>query len=272
MKIILIALLLTTYTDLLAQQKPYCSSKSVQDSLFQHYSRRAHEFGLEDMRWVQTFDTLIAICPNISEAYQERALAYVLSGNVVKVFENIDKAVELEPRRWLPYRGYLHCIFAKQYEKGIADFEAAEMMMPNAFTMDHSFSFFMAMAHTGLKNYEKAESYFLKDIATQKRGEGQNDIHYNTLLYFGIMHYLNNDLDKAEIRLRECLQLYEQHPTANYYMALILKATGDKQNQVYFEKAKQYLNDGYKINEPNSYLVPYPLQVTPADLDTEEKN
>jgi tetratricopeptide (TPR) repeat protein len=266
MKIKELLLIILASAPVFAQNPPDCSLKNVQDSLFRHYAKRAHQFRLDETSWVQTFDTLIAICPNISEAYQERAFAFILSKNIEKVFENLDRAVELEPRRWLAYRGYLHCIFAGQYEKAIADLEAAEQMMPHAFTMDHSFSFFLAMAYTGLGNYEKAEAYFLKDIATQKRGAGQNDIHYNTLLYFGIMHYLNNELDRAEARLQECLRLYEQHPTANYYMGLIMKATGNSQRDLYFDRARQYIQDGYMINEPNSYLVPYPYQVTLADL------
>ncbi|MCE6987528.1 tetratricopeptide repeat protein [Dyadobacter sp. CY323] len=272
MKIILIVLILCTSVPIFAQNAVDCSQKQVQDSLFNTYSKKAHEFSLNDKEWVQIYDSLISICPNISEAYQERGLAYLVSGDTSQLFANIDKAAELDRTRWLPYRGYLHCIYAKNYQKAITDFEEAEKLMPNAFTMDHSFSFYLAMAHTGLGNFEKAETYFLKDIATQKRGTGQNDIHYNTLLYFGIMHFLNNELDKSETRLRECLQLYEQHPTANYYMALIMKATGNKQQAAFFEKAKQYSQEGYKINEPNSYLVPYPYQVSMADLGLKENN
>ena len=272
MKLTAVLLILCTSVPIFAQSSVDCSQKEVQDSLFHTYSKKAHEFALDDKEWVQIYDSLISICPNIAEAYQERGLAYLVSADTAQLFANIDKAVELDARRWLPYRGYLHCIYAKNYQKAIADFETAEQLMPNAFTMDHSFSFFLAMAYTGLGNFEKAETYFLKDIATQKRGAGQNDIHYNTLLYFGIMHFLNNELDKSEIRLRECMQLYEQHPTANYYMSLILKATGNKQQAAYFEKAKQFLQEGYRINEPNSHLVPYPYQVTSADLGLKESN
>ncbi|WP_171037803.1 tetratricopeptide repeat protein [Dyadobacter luticola] len=273
MKTLLILIFLATTHSAFSQNNSSCISKTYQDSLFKAYSKRAHQFAFNDKEWLQTYDSLIAICPNIAEAYQARALAYIALRAPEKLFQNIDKAVELDQQRWLPYRGYLHCIFAQNYEKAIADFEEAEKLMPNAFTMDHSFSFFIAMAYTGLGNYEKAETYFLKDIATQKRGEGRNDIHYNTLLYFGIMHYLNNELDRAEGRLIECLQLYEQHPTANYYMSLIKKATGDKQQIQYFEKARQYVQEGYKINEPNAWLVPYPRQVTLADLGiTAEQN
>ncbi|MCE7062013.1 tetratricopeptide repeat protein [Dyadobacter sp. CY343] len=259
--------LLICATGASAQNHPDCGSQAVRDSLFGVYSEKAENYPIEHPSRVQIFDSLISICPNISEAYQEKAFSFIATKNFEKLFENIDKAVELEPNRWLPYRGYLHCILAKNYDKAIADFEVAEQMMPHAFTMDHTFSFFIAMAYLQSGDFEKAEVYFQKDMATQRRGEGRNDIHYNTLLYSGIAYYLGNELDKAQARFSECLQQYEQHPTANYYMGLVLKVTGDKQYQVYFQKSRQYLEDGYKINEPNSHFVPYPRQVTLADLD-----
>jgi tetratricopeptide (TPR) repeat protein len=264
---ILALFLLVLAANAFSQVRPDCASEVIRDSLLKAYSERAHQFSIDHPGWGQTFDTLISICPNISGAYQGRALHFMATRNFEKLFENIDKAVTLDTIRWLPYRGYLHCILAKNYEKAIADFDEAEKRMPNAFTMDHSFSFYKAIASMEMGKFDQAENYFLKDIQTQKRGQGQNDIHYNSLLYFGIMYYLSNELDKAQARLSECLQLYEQHPTANYYMGLIMKATGNKQQAAYFQKAKQFMEEGYLINEPNSQLAPYPRQVTVADLE-----
>jgi tetratricopeptide (TPR) repeat protein len=270
MKLLILLISLSWFSgSAFAQSTVNCNSRQVQDSLFQVYSQKAHEVGIDSPGWDEAYDNLLKICPNISEAYQEKGHPHIASGNLEKVFEYNDKAVELDPQRWTAYRGYLHCLLAKNYEKAIADFETAEKLTPNAFTMDHTFSFFIALSYMELSNYEKAETYFLKDIARQKRGEGKNDIHYNTLLYFGIMYYLQNEMDKAESRLRECLQLYEQHPTANYYLARIMKITGNKQAKLYFEKAKQYMEEGYQINEPNSRYVPYPRQVTLADIPTQ---
>ena len=101
----------------------------------------------------------------------------------------------------------------------------------------------------------------------KERGEGKNDIHFNSLLYFGILYYLMNEFDKAETYLRDCLQLYEQHPMANYYMAMTLKITGNRQQDIYFEKAKQYMLEGYKMNEPHTFNVNYPRQITISEVE-----
>jgi tetratricopeptide (TPR) repeat protein len=154
----------------------------------------------------------------------------------------------------------------KNYEKAIADLEKAEVLTPNAFTMDHTFSFFIALSHMELGNYADAEKYFLKDITQQRRGEGHNDLHFNSLFYFGVLYYLMNEFDQAEKRLNECLQLYEMHPMANYYMGMTMKITGNPRQYIYFEKAQQAMQDGYALNEPNLRFARFPRQVTLEDI------
>lgn len=257
--------LIVAVTTTLAQ--PDCASSRTRDSLFYTYARKARAFGPNDPRWDTTFDTLLTICPNIAEAYQEKGIRQMFLGNFEKTIAYNDTAVSLDPKRWLAYRGYLHCMLTKNYEKAIADLEAAELQTPNAFTMDHTFSFFIALSHMERGNYQEAEKYFLKDIAQQRRGEGHNDIHFNSLLYFGILYYLMNEFDQAERRFNECLQLYEMHPMANYYMAMTMKITGNQRQNTYFEKARQALHDGYALNEPNLRFAKFPRQVTMEDIE-----
>lgn len=250
-----------------AQKSIDCSNVAVQDSLFNLYSKKARSFGFDHPGWDQSFDSLIAICPNIAEAYQEKGLPHLFKGNYDKVFEYNDKAVELDPKRWTGYRGYLHCIYAKNYEKAIQDFENATQLTPNGFIQDHTYWFFLALCHMELGNYEVAEGFLNKDIVQQKRGEGKNDLHFNSLLYFGVVYYLMNEYDKAELWLRDCLQLYEQHPMANYYMGMTMKITGNSQAKVYFEKAKQYTREGYRLNEPNSQNITFPKQISIEEME-----
>lgn len=250
-----------------ARAQPDCSSKSIQDSLFQAYAHKARTFGPESPGWDATFDTLLAICPNIAEAYQEKGIRQMFLGNFGKLIAYNDTAAALDPKRWLAYRGYLHCMFTRDYQKAITDLMAAEQLTPNAFTMDHTFSFFIALSHMELGNYQEAEKYFLQDIAQQKRGEGGNDIHFNSLLYFGILYYLTNEFDQAIFRLNECLQLYEMHPLANYYMAMMMKIMGNQRQNAYFEKARQAMQDGYALNEPNMRFAKFPRQIRMEDIE-----
>lgn len=247
-------------------QKVDCTSEAFRDSLFEAFAGRAHQYSILDDTREMTFDSLLAICPNIAEAYQEKSHPYVASGDYRSAFENMNKAVALDSNRWTGYRGYLHCIYSKNYEKAVLDLIAAEKITPNGFIQDHTYAFFTALSYMELGEYAKAETYFLKDLAQQRRGEAKNDIHFNSFLYFGMLYYRMNEYDLAEKYFRNCLQLYEQHPMANYYLAMTLKVTGNSQKEIYFEKAKQYIQEGYKMNEPYTY-VNFPHQITIYEIE-----
>lgn len=244
-----------------------CSSKVVQDSLLEVYSKKAGKFGYNHPIWEASWDTLIAICPNIAEAYQEKAIPYLKSGDYAKAFELEDKAVKIDPKRWIAYRGFLHCIFTKNYEKALTDFQLAEQLVPNASIMDHTYSFFCGLAFLETGDLQQAEKMFQKDIEQQKsRGKG-NDIHFNSLLYLGIAQFEMKEFIEAEKSLRECLKYYSQLPEANYYLGMALKAIGNPEGNLYFEKTKEYFNQGYSMNEDNEAYVNYPRQISLVEIE-----
>ncbi len=242
-----------------------CSSQHVRDSLFAVYSARAQQYSFEGGARSMTFDSLLSICPNISEAYQEKSKPYLAYGNYDRAFEQLDKAVSLDSARWTAYRGYLHFLYSKNYEKAIVDLLAAEKMAPYGFIQDHSYAFFTGLSYMQLGDYAKAEIYFGKDLAQQKRGEATNDIHYNSFFYRGMLSFVMKEYTEAEDYFRKCLHLYEQHPMANYYLAMTLKIIGNSERNTYFDKAQQYLREGYKLNEPFSY-VHFPFHITLQDI------
>jgi tetratricopeptide (TPR) repeat protein len=244
-----------------------CSSKVVQDSLLEVFSKKAWKFGYNHPIWEASWDSLIAICPNIAEAYQEKAIPYLKSGDYAKAFELEDKAVELDPKRWIAYRGFLHCIFTKNYEKALSDFQLAEQMVPNASVMDHTYSFFCGLSYLETGALEQAEKMFLKDIEQQKSRGKDNDIHFNTLLYLGIVQFEMKEFIEAEKSLRESLRYYSQLPEANYFLAQVLKAIGNTDANLYFEKAKECFNQGYSMNEDNEAYVNYPRQISLVEIE-----
>lgn len=159
-----------------------CQSQTVRNSLLEVYSQKAWKFGYNHPSWIVSWDSLIAICPDIAEAYREKAIPFLKSGDYARAFELENRAVELDPKSWMAYRGFLHCIFTKNYEKALADFDAAEKLTPGASVMDHTFSFFEGLSHMGLANLPMAEQAFIRDLKQQQKSKG-NDVHFNTLLY-----------------------------------------------------------------------------------------
>ena len=71
---------------------------------------------------------------------------------------------------------------------------------------------------------------------------------------------------EAEKSFRESLKYYSQLPEANYFLAQVLKATGSPDANLYFEKAKEYFNQGYSMNEDNEAYVNYPRQISLIEI------
>ncbi|HEV7380612.1 MAG TPA: hypothetical protein VGN64_12520 [Dyadobacter sp.] len=266
MTILFLSFLLVQVTGY-SQSAKDCKSKAFQDSLIQVYSEKAWKFGYNHPQWEASWDSLLAICPDVAKAYREKAIPYLKNGDYAKAFQLEDKAVELDPESWIAYRAFLHCIFTKNYEKALVDFERAETLVPKAYVMDHTYSFYKGLAYIGLEEFDKAEQALLKDIAQQHEKKGNNDTHFNSLLYLGIVYYEMKTYTKAEKALKDCLRLYEQLPEANYYLALTYKKTGNAMAKHYAEKAKEYFQLGYKINEDNESYTNYPRQIALSDIE-----
>ena len=250
-----------------------CSNKKIRDSLAEHYlDKGAYKYSYNSNEWQQYCDSLIAICPNIARAYQLKAIPYIKFADYAKAFPLEDKAVELEPKNYTAYRGFLKCIFTKDYEGAIIDFKKAQQLTPNSYEMDHTYLFYEGLCNLELGNYSLAEENFKKDILIQTGGDTgrQNKIHFNTFLYLGLVYYEMNQHEKAKDNLQKCIAIYKEHPVANFYLAMLYKRENDIElKNKYLQIAKQAKEKGYNINEDNIYYAYYPHQVTLYEINIE---
>ena len=249
-------------------QAAACGSKAYQDTLVARYlDRGAHRISYLSPRWGQYCDSLIAACPNIAYAYQQKAMPLIKCGDYAKAFPLVNKAVELDANRWLAYRGFLKCIFTKDYTGAIADFRRVAQLKPNGREMDHTYAFFEGACELELGHYQRAEAAFAHDIALQRGSDGQGQIHFNTLLYAGVVAARLQQYAPAQACLHQCLQAYPQHPEANYYLALTYQAQGRSAlARQHLEAAQRALIGGYRLNEDNMFYANYPEQVTEYEV------
>jgi tetratricopeptide (TPR) repeat protein len=245
----------------------------VRDSLIEKYlDKGAAKYSYNSPQWQLYCDSLIAICPNIAKAYQLKAIPYIKYGDYATAFLLEDKAVELEPKNYTAYRGFLKCIFTKDYEGAIIDFRKAQQLVPNSFEMDHTYPFYEGLCNLELGNYPLAEENFKKDIFIQTGGDlaKQNKIHFNTFFYIGVLYYEMNENEKAKENLQKCLAIYQSHPDANYYLGLLYKRDNNMELcNKYLHIAKAAKQKGYNINEDNIYYAYYPHQVTLHEINKE---
>lgn len=247
-------------------QKPAqcdCGNKTVRDSLVEKYiDSGAEKHWYNNPQWLLYCDSLIAICPNIAIAYQHKAIPFIKNGEYEKAFELEDQAVILEPKMHTSYRGFLKCIFTKDYEGAIIDFQKAQQLVPNSYEMDHNFLFYEGLCNLELGNYSKAEENLKKDVFIQTGGDTSKTPHFNTLFYLGVLYFEMKNYSSAKKYLLKCIGVYKQHPDANYYLGLIYKKEKNfTLEEKYLQVAKQAFEKEYEINEDNIYYANYPHQI-----------
>ena len=245
-----------------------CGSKRYQDSLVARYlDRGAHTISYLSPRWGLYCDSLIAACPNIAYAYQQKAMPLIKCGDYAKSLPLVDQAVALDANRWLAYRGFLKCIFTKDYTGALLDFQRVAKLKPNGREMDHTYAFFEGLCDMELGNYKRAEADFAQDMQLQRGTGGLGEIHFNTLLYAGVLALRRQQYAQAQTYLAQCLKAYSQHPEANYYLALAYRAQGQEASaRQYFTAAQGALIGGYRLNEDNIFYANYPAQVTEYEV------
>ncbi|MEO9071165.1 MAG: tetratricopeptide repeat protein [Ginsengibacter sp.] len=246
-----------------------CSSRIIRDSLIDKYLNNLVErVWYNTPQWQSVCDSVIAICPNIANAYELKAIPFIKYGDYAKAFPLEDKAVELAPKEYTAYRGFLKCIFTKDYEGAIIDFQKAQQLVPNSYEMDHTYFFYEGLCYLELGNYQKSEKNLKKDIFIQTVGDTTKTIHFNSFFYMGVLYYKMKNYKLAKEYLLKCISIYNEHPEANYYLAMIFKKKKDfPLEKKYLEISKKAFEGGYELNEDNIFYVNFPYQVTLYEVE-----
>ncbi|MFT3948385.1 MAG: hypothetical protein QM763_15555 [Agriterribacter sp.] len=270
--ILFLSLILSVLSGNCFSQKSYnCESKHFRDSIVNYYTEvlaNTERIYYNDARWQELCDSIIKICPDIAEAYQLKALPFTKYADYEKCFSLLDKAVQYDPVEFLPYRAFIKCIFTKDYEGAIVDFTRSDSLTKNSGLMDHSYQFFMGICNLELKKYDMAEINFKNDADIQHRAFRGEQLHYNSLLYTGIVQLEKGQYREAEKLLLKCLDTYSKHPEANYYLALVEEKLGNEiLKHTYLENGREAYIQGLRLNEDNIYYSNYPKQVTLRDFD-----
>ena len=174
----------------------------------------------------------------------------------------IDKAVEIDPERWQPYRAFIKVIFAKTYRAGLADFEDLLEKYGNSYVMDHTYKFHMALSHLQLNEFKEAEKIFSEDLKEQREQWGKSGEHHLDLFYYGISQYEQGKWKEAITQFDRALSLYPSFAEVQYYKAVwLIKLDRQTEAMALIRKAKKNGRAGNTINEDNAIYERYPYQV-----------
>lgn len=213
-------------------------------------------------KYQQCLDDGINKDPNISYLWQQKAMPYFKARKYEVGMQYLDKAVKINKVRYLPYRGFIKCIFTKTYKEAIKDFEEIKAIEGNSIVMDHSYDFYLALSHLQLNHFEKSEDIFLKDVNAQIEEWGEKEYHHLSIFYLGISQYEQKKWEEANKSFNKTLEKYPTFSDAMYYKSICLYKQGKiDEYKEWYAKAKENGEAGNTISEDNSLYETYPYQI-----------
>ncbi len=212
--------------------------------------------------WSDHVDKGLEQDSTIALLWQMKALPYWKTGKYERALACYDKAVQYDRRSYLSRRGFLKCIFQKQYASALEDLETAEREFGRDYQNDHSCQFYIALCHLQLGHYKQAETVLKSEFDKTITARGETWIHFLELFYMGLIHYEQLDYTTAVQYLDKALVQYPRFSDARYYKGLCYLQQGDmSQAQTLMLAAKADSEKGYTINEDDSFYERYPYQV-----------
>lgn len=185
-------------------------------------------------------DRAIAIDPTFDYAYSEKSVAYLKSGDFLGWKPLIDKAVSLNPRGNLGYRGWCRYQFFRDYRGAIADIERLDSLMDSniGFSVngDYHLNIAKALCYKAIGKKNKAI-----DIIEQQLKEPQHELGLYDYLHLGVLYLENQEWDKA-IQLFQLQSQRNELAENQYYLGLAYKNLGQPDAQ---QKALQKALDLY---------------------------
>ena len=155
------------------------------DSLHNQFSRAFHE----------QYDEALKIAPNFDYAYREKSTAYLKSGDFLTWKKLIDKAVELDWRLNLGYRGWCRYQFFRDYEGAINDIELLDSMVKYDIGVgqngDYHLNFAKGICYSAIGQKQKAIEIFNRQLNSPNYEAGLYDYFQVGVTYFEIKDYPN---------------------------------------------------------------------------------
>lgn len=212
--------------------------------------------------WTENIDKALKIDSTIAELWQMKALPLWKTRKYDLALQSFDKAVKYNRQAFLSRRGYLKCIFKKDYRAAIEDLEQAEKEFGEVNQNDHSLKFYVALSHLQLNEFDIAEKTMKNDMQNTLKISGESGIHYLQQFYLGVILYEEKKYDEAILNFDKALSFYKNFADAEYYKGLcLLKISKNQEGVNLLYKAKEDAENHHSFHEDDSYYELFPYQV-----------
>lgn len=136
----------------------------------------------------EDFDKAIGLCPDFSGSYMEKAAPYLKNGDFSTWKILIDKAVALDPKIHLGYRGWCRFQFLRDYSGAVQGLETLKQYYPEdlgrSLNGDYRLEVVKRMSYSALGQKEKATGIIEKLLATRGHVKGLFDHDQLGVTYF----------------------------------------------------------------------------------------
>lgn len=239
------------------------SKKEQQQAIIDEYYANCatkYNYYYQMAQWQECLDAGLEKDSTIAYLWQQKATPLFKTRKYEAGMVFLDKAVKLDEEKWLDYRGFIKCIFAKTYKEAILDFERCKIMRGNSYVMDHTYDFHIALSYLQLNEFEKAATIFKADIEDQI--SKYKAAHYLDLFYYGITLYEQKKWNEAISIFDKSLEQYPEFSDVKFYKGICLAQLGRKEeSKLVFEESENDFINGYTINEDQIFYETYPYQV-----------
>jgi tetratricopeptide (TPR) repeat protein len=220
-----------------------------------------HNYMYEMSEWQNCLDQGLKKDSTVAYLWQQKAMPYFKCKKYEVGMPFLDKAVLYDKQEWLPYRGFMKCIFSKNYKGAITDLEECIKLYGNGYRMDHSYSFYIGLCYLQLNEYAKAEK-ILDDYVNDIYKNRQQLEHPTAYFYQGIAKYEIKKWDEAIAIFDKAIKIYPEFSDVKFYKAICWLKQGKPKEDVIalIGIAKEDAAKGYSINEDNTIYETYPYQ------------
>lgn len=183
--------------------------------------------------------------------WREFGTARVKRGIADEMFYYYGKASEINPEKWMGFRGYLYLYFYRDYERAIQDFDDSDDISGYvAYSQGQSHDYMRGVGYYSMDEYEKALFYLNRYINVIVEEDGEDWVDVYAFLYKGLA-LENLNLPKEAIKEYDRVIKYYPNLSDAFFHRARAKATlhlpGFEED---LQLAEKHLSDGYYHKRP----------------------
>jgi tetratricopeptide (TPR) repeat protein len=149
--------------------------------------------------WIALMDSAITMCPTSAKAWGNKAMIYLMRGDVATWSTLIQKAVDNDPLYYLGNRAWHRLRYLRDYEGALHDLQRQDSIagFHSIYVSDVHSYMLMGQCMEGMENMNNALSFYNTAIEKQNKERGENWVGTNDYLTRGIVKYKVNDWEGA---------------------------------------------------------------------------